>query len=202
MTLPASPMPAGFSDPVFEGQAAFRALMDAMVRPGLVVTAGAALAPPAGLMPAAAAAILAICDFETPLWLSPALQGGAAGPYLRFHAGAPLVTDPASAAFAVLDGRHEAFRLTDFAQGDASYPDRSTTVLVQVASLTAGKQIVVAGPGIAGIAELRIEDLPDDFGAQWQANRAAFPLGVDLIFVSGNQLVALPRSARLVGEAA
>lgn len=202
MTLPSSPMKAGFSDPVFEGQAAFRALMDAMARPGLVVTAGSALSPPAGLMPAAAAAILAICDFETPLWLSPALQGLAAGPYLRFHAGAPLVADPARAAFAVLDGRHEALRLSDFAQGDASYPDRSTTVLVQVSSLTAGRQITVSGPGIAGIAQLRVESLPADFAAQWHANRTAFPLGVDLIFVSGDQLVALPRSARLLGEAA
>lgn len=201
MSLPTTTMPSGFSDPVFEGQAAFRALMDAMARPGLIVTAGTSLQPPDGLMPGAAAAVLAMCDFETAVWLSPSLAAGAAGPFVRFHAGAPLVMDPARAAFAVLDLQHDPLRLTDFAQGDPEYPDRSTTILVQVTSLTGGKPMAVAGPGIAGIADMRVAGLPDDFALQWQSNRASFPLGVDLVFVSGDELVALPRSARLVGEA-
>jgi alpha-D-ribose 1-methylphosphonate 5-triphosphate synthase subunit PhnH len=40
--------------------------------------------------------------------------------------------------------------------------------------------------------------LPADFAARMQANRASFPLGVDLVLICGAQLVALPRSTHVV----
>jgi alpha-D-ribose 1-methylphosphonate 5-triphosphate synthase subunit PhnH len=48
-----------FADPVFESQAAFRAILAAMARPGAIHPCGQGLEPPAPLSPAAAAAILA-----------------------------------------------------------------------------------------------------------------------------------------------
>ena len=60
-----------FADPVFDSQTAFRRIMRAMSAPGTVLACGEALAPPASLSPAAAAALLALADFETPLWVAP-----------------------------------------------------------------------------------------------------------------------------------
>lgn len=197
MSKAAQAMAPGFADPVFDGQAAFRAVMDATARPGLIVDLGKTLSPPSGLMPAAAAAILALCDFETNLWLSPALREHA-GDYLRFHTNAPAIDHPHHAAFALLDLACDPLRLAGFAQGEAEYPDRSTTVIVQTRSLREGPCLQIAGPGIASTSELRASELPDDFAAQWSANKSAFPLGVDLLFVSGHELLALPRTTRLL----
>ena len=60
-----------FADPVFESQAVFRRIMRAMAAPGTILVCGEALAPPAPLAPAAAAALLTLADFETPLWIAP-----------------------------------------------------------------------------------------------------------------------------------
>jgi alpha-D-ribose 1-methylphosphonate 5-triphosphate synthase subunit PhnH len=40
--------------------------------------------------------------------------------------------------------------------------------------------------------------MPQHFAAQWRANRAAFPRGVDLILAAPDGVAALPRSTRLV----
>ncbi len=192
-----------FADPVFDSQAVFRRIMRAMAVPGTIFPCGEALTPPAPLAPAAAAALLTLADFETPLWIAPsfaAANRGAVAAYLTFHTGAPLAPSPETAAFALIDLAADGLRLERFAQGTAEYPDRSTTVVAQGAALGEGPALRLAGPGVAGEAELRAAPLPPDFLAQWAANRAGFPLGVDLILAAGTQLACLPRSVALSRE--
>jgi alpha-D-ribose 1-methylphosphonate 5-triphosphate synthase subunit PhnH len=189
-----------FADPVFESQAAFRAILGAMARPGAILACGRGLAPPAPLCPAAAATILALADFETPLWIAPSFSAnGEVASYLKFHTGAPLAASPDKAAFALLDAASDELRLTDFAQGTPDYPDRSTTVVIQVRFLAAGPRLTLDGPGVRGETTLAAGPLSEDFLAQWRANHAAFPLGVDCIVAAGADVAALPRSARLTG---
>ena len=59
----------GFAEPVGEAQATFRAVLDAMARPGKLHQAGERLAAPVPLDPATAALLLTLADNETPLWL-------------------------------------------------------------------------------------------------------------------------------------
>jgi alpha-D-ribose 1-methylphosphonate 5-triphosphate synthase subunit PhnH len=190
----------GFQEPVFDSQRAFRAAMEALANPGRIRMIGQELteAPVAG---AAAAITLALCDYETPLFMAPsvAARPGAAD-YLRFHTDAMLVAEPAVAAFALVDLAHDTLDLSAFAQGTPEYPDRSTTVIAIVSSLAKGPSITLSGPGIATTAALRVAGLPGDFTEQWRANRAAFPLGVDIIFATSDAIVGLPRSARIVEE--
>jgi alpha-D-ribose 1-methylphosphonate 5-triphosphate synthase subunit PhnH len=190
---------AGFADQVLDGQRAFRAAMDALSRPGVVRPCGLGLGEGAPLAPAAAALVLALCDFETTLHLAPSLaaQAGMAD-YLRFHTDARIVADPSQAAFALLDLAADRLDLASFAQGVAAYPDRSTTMIALCSRVTAGPALAIAGPGVATVATLRVAGLPPDFPAQWAANRARFPLGVDLIFADQGAIVGLPRAMRLL----
>lgn len=188
-----------FADPVFESQAAFRAILGAMARPGAILACGEGLAPPAPLSPAAAAAILALADFETPLWIAPSLLAGEIASYLKFHTGAPFAASPGKAAFALIDAAADPLRLADFAQGTQDYPDRSTTVVVQLSSLSNGPRLTLAGPGIRGEKTVALGPLPEGFSEQWRTNQAAFPLGVDCILAGAAEVAALPRSVRLTG---
>jgi len=189
---------AGFSDPVFQSQGAFRALLAALSEPGLACDLGDAIVPPAGLEAATAVALLTLADYETPIWLPAALRDGPAGAWLRFHCGAALVDDPARAAFAVIDGAATEPRLAAFNAGDDQFPDRSTTALIQCAGFEGGEAVTLEGPGIPSRRSIAPTGLRPGFWAEVEANAALYPLGVDLLLVHGAQVLGLPRSTQIV----
>lgn len=189
---------AGFSDPVFQSQGAFRALLAALSEPGVTCDLDDAIVPPAGLEAATAVALLTLADYETPIWLPAALRNGPAGAWLRFHCGAALVDDPTRAAFAVIDGAVAEPKLAAFNAGDDQFPDRSTTVLVQCAGFAGGDAVTLEGPGIAGQRSIALTGLRPGFWAEVEDNAALYPLGVDLLLVHGAQVLGLPRSTQIV----
>jgi alpha-D-ribose 1-methylphosphonate 5-triphosphate synthase subunit PhnH len=190
-----------FDDPSRASQAVFRNVMKAMARPGLARPLATKLAAPEPLSPAAAAVALTLLDHETPLWLDPRLAGARqVGEWLKFHTGAPLTADPAQSAFAFISDPARTPPFEAFSLGSLEYPDRSTTLVLQVARLDRGDLLELCGPGIAGTARFFAQPLPDDFRARLLANRALFPRGIDLILVSTDAVAALPRSIRLVSE--
>ncbi len=178
----------GFSDPVTEAQACFRALLDAMARPGTLHPAGQALQPPAPLAPATAAALLTLVDAESPLWLDAAASD--AWPWLAFHCGATRA-EPDAAAFLCALAMPP---LATLNAGTDAGPEDSATLILQVEALGSGRGYRLSGPGIASTATLHVTGLPPDFAAQWAANHALFPRGVDLVLCAGAQLCALPRT--------
>jgi alpha-D-ribose 1-methylphosphonate 5-triphosphate synthase subunit PhnH len=182
----------GFADPVLDAQAAFRAVLEAMSRPGRVVVAGSALRPPAPLCPAAAAVLLALADADTPLWSD---AGADAEAWLRFHCGAPFVPTPGTAAFALATGTPPA--LSALEAGTEEQPQRGATLVVQVAALDAGRGWRLSGPGIEHEHRLAVTGAPDGFVAAWAANRACFPRGVDVVLCAGDRIAALPRTVTI-----
>ncbi|MBP8248125.1 MAG: phosphonate C-P lyase system protein PhnH [Phenylobacterium sp.] len=186
-----------FSDPTRGSQAVFRKVMEAMARPGVIHDLGFAPDAPQGLDRAAGAIALTLFDFETPVWLDPALRGGTAEGWIRFHCGAPLTADPMAAAFALISDISASPALRAFNMGDAKYPDRSTTLVIQLPALEGGPEVVLTGPGIKTQMTLALAGLPDGFWAQVQDNHEQFQFGVDLIFVAGDRVTALPRSTRV-----
>lgn len=188
----------GFADPVFDGQKVFRAVMDAMAEPGTIQSSGDLTVPPAPLSAVAAAVALALCDADTPLWLDPALQASsAARHWLGFHTGAPLANTPADAHFALVSGPAELIALENFAQGTQEYPDRSTTLIMQVSSLSGGTALHLEGPGIETSASIAPTSLPRHFVEQWKQNHARFPRGVDVILAAPEGVACLPRTTRI-----
>jgi alpha-D-ribose 1-methylphosphonate 5-triphosphate synthase subunit PhnH len=184
---------AAFEDSALGAQSAFRALLEALARPGTPQAMGPDLpTPPAGMGRGLYTAILALADFETTVWLAPELGDTAAG--LRFQLGAKLVEEPGDAAFALAADGTALPPLAAFAQGDDAYPDRSTTLLVEVSPLRTDGGWRLTGPGIAAEARLDARGLPADFVAQWGENHARFPRGVDLLLFDGTAVVGLPRT--------
>lgn len=193
-------MTALASSSAFASQAAFRALMEAFARPGEIRTLRGAAAP-APLAPASAALVQSLADYETPVWLDGAFAAvPAVADWIRFHTGAPMVKEPREAGFALIA---DPLALPDFAQfalGSEEYPDRSTTLIVQIERFE-GRALALEGPGIKGSRTLAAEPLPDDIAERLRANRELFPRGIDLVLVAGAQVAALPRSVRVLTEA-
>jgi len=174
--------------------------MRAMSAPGSIVAVGTPLSPPQPLFAPTAALLLTLCDFETPVWCDrPLAENPGVADFLRFHTGARLVLSPAEAAFAVVADSRRLPALGDFAQGTCDYPDRSSTVLVQVESLEASGWRL-EGPGIRQHARLFAAPLPAAFVNELGANRSRFPCGVDILLATQGAIAALPRSVR-IGEA-
>jgi alpha-D-ribose 1-methylphosphonate 5-triphosphate synthase subunit PhnH len=185
----------GFTDPVHDAQGTFRAVLDALARPGLPRPLVADLAPPAPLTPELAAVALTLTDPDTPVWLDAALAGCPdVAAYLRFHTGAPLTGDPARAAFALVREPARCPPLARFAPGTPAYPDTATTLVLALDAITPGEGFRLAGPGIRGDARVAPAPLPAGFVGQLAENRADFPLGVDLILTAPGRVAGLPRS--------
>lgn len=180
---------AGFGDPVRDSQSVFRAVMDAMARPGRVHRVIGPLVPP--LDPATAAVLLTLVDGETPLWLDDDVA--AAWEWIAFHCGARRAP-AAAAAFAVVKGPTA---LTRFPAGSDEAPETSATIILQVEALGAGDALRLSGPGLAGEETLRVTGLPASFIDFWQGNRRSFPRGVDVILCAGDRLAALPRTVEI-----
>ncbi|MCL1480599.1 phosphonate C-P lyase system protein PhnH [Marinobacter sp. M3C] len=186
---------AGFDDPVHQSQQVFRRALTALSEPGTVQNVSESPAPE-GANIASYQLCLALLDAETPLWIAPALRTDALVSALRFHCGCRLVDEPGQAEFALISTDFDG-DLTQFAQGSHEYPDRSTTVIVQVESLDSASTWVLRGPGIDGIRKVGIAGLDPRWPGMLADNCSRFPCGVDLLFTAGTALMGLPRTTRV-----
>ncbi len=192
-------MTAGFAQPVLSAQTTFRTVLNAVAHPGRAYPITVAVSAPPPLSPGAAALALTLCDHDTPLWLDAGLRASeAVVAWLRFHCGSTIVDDPREAAFAIASEACDLPRFERFSLGASDYPDRSTTIILQVESLHTGPVLQLTGPGIKDRQVVRASPLPDDIDARLIANRSRFPRGVDLLLVTDHEVAALPRSVRLL----
>lgn len=192
-------MAPGFADPVLDAQRVFRAVLNAMARPGTITQIRMPTTPPAPVDPAAGAVLLSLADHETPVWIDSGDRVPGFAEWLGFHCGSRLVTDPMQATFALVTAGATMPPLTAFEPGSEEYPDGSATVIVQVPSLTGGSAWTLTGPGIRDRIDFAPSGLPAASKDWIVENNARFPQGVDLMFTRGNHLVGLPRSTRLKG---
>lgn len=182
----------GFADPVLGAQSCFRAILEAMSRPGRVQSLPLDLTPPAPLAPATAAVLLTLVDAETPLWSD---AGEAAEAWVRFHCGCPMVSDPAAAAFVLATQSPPA--LTRLDAGTDEEPQASATLILQAEGLAAGVGWHLTGPGIESEHRLMAQGVPADFLASRAKLEPLFPRGVDVILCAGPHIAALPRSLQI-----
>ncbi|MEL6968240.1 MAG: phosphonate C-P lyase system protein PhnH [Pseudomonadota bacterium] len=223
----ASPTPAqapnpalalGFREPVHDAQETFTAIMDAMARPGLIKVARPAQmkvaqpgplktvtlpqGAPVGLHLTTASVLLTLLDHDSSVSFDATLddQEGLRR-WNAFHTGAPVADSPADADFAVLATFDETLALDEYRQGEPSYPDRSTTLIIQVDRLQNGAGWRLTGPGIQTEHLLDVDPTVEPAGAsfldQWNRNRGQFPLGVDIVLCAPDAIACLPRTVKI-----
>ncbi|GLT14585.1 phosphonate C-P lyase system protein PhnH [Vibrio algivorus] len=212
---------AGFGDTIHDSQYCFRQLLTAMSQPGTLVELN--LAQGFGsMMPASTQILLALADNSTPVWLSNAFANDIAiRENLNFHLGCAILSSQKDAEslsgiqqkpnFAVISQHDIAnfdWSQTSFYVGCEEYPDRSTTVIVEVVGLStvpcslsesdteSPVVLRLSGPGIEREARVVVQSLSSTAISVMLSQRKThkFPLGLDFILVSGEQVVALPRS--------
>lgn len=196
---------AGLQNPVSDAQVIFRSALKAMSEPGTLVD----IAQPNGvanLTPAMFGLILALIDQQTTLWLSDSFNQPSIVKNIQFHAGAMLTTDAAGAQFALAQG-DQITDLARFNQGSDESPEMSCSLLLQVSHLSAldaahsdqpiNQQLVLTGPGIQSSQTIAIGELSSEL-LDYLVNRdTAFPKGLDCYFVSGDQLLCIPRTTQI-----
>lgn len=187
----------GFHDPVFQAQSVFRHVMDGMARPGTLQTVSEDAGAPSPLGLAAGAIALTLLDHETPVWFSATLQKSAVPVWLSFHTGASLAPEKAEARFAFLEAGANLPSFGLFSAGAQDYPDRSTTLIIEIAGFAGTESLKLTGPGIAGGRIIHPEGLPEGFLRQWTQNHALFPRGLDIILTASTEFICLPRTTRI-----
>lgn len=202
----------GFTDPVHDAARTFRGILEAMAHPGRVVRPLRTIlpgTPPTGLHAVTAAVALTLFDHETPVHGSSLSDEAEA--WFRFHCGCPVVADTAPARFVVMGDGMALPDLTHIETGTDTYPDRSATLLIQVASLVtavggedaaalSGMDLIrLEGPGIPGERRLLVAGLDKGFWQAFARNRSLYPAGYDVMLLAPEALACLPRTVTARG---
>ncbi len=182
----------GFDNPVHDAGRIFRAVLDAMARPGRVVSLTGLSGTPAGMHVSTAAVALTLFDADTPV--CPEGFGDDSAAWLQFHCGCPVLSAPEEALFGLFRSGMQLDGAERYSGGSESYPDRSATLLVQVDSLREGDQLRLEGPGIQDEQRLAVSGLDRAFWPLFARNRATYPLGVDVILCAPSEVACLPRT--------
>lgn len=174
-------------DPVHDTRETFRALCDAMSRPGTVQRVPAA--------PADHAVAATIVDHEVSAYtddddLRDALSGQG-----RFDEAQPDEAD------IVHTHGVPSWDTGDLARGSLVEPSEGATAIYRVESLSSDPEdglttVTLSGPGVPDTRTVRLGLPADEFDAI-AAAQSPYPRGVDAIFTAADQVVAIPRSVSM-----
>jgi alpha-D-ribose 1-methylphosphonate 5-triphosphate synthase subunit PhnH len=192
-------------DEVFDSQATFRALLDAMSRPGTIqkIRRITYTASPGGFCRPSLSILKTLCDHRVSFSIGESHATSEWIRYLEVNLSAPYRTVD-SADFVLFDGAAYDDGFTRIRRGSLEFPEGSATALLFIARLSAGPDdtegpvcdLTVAGPGVNGRARLSVTGLDPTYVAERKRSNRAFPLGIDLFLVDPDGLVAgVPRTS-------
>ncbi len=170
-------------------QRVFRRLLDAMARPGTIVT----LSPWIESSSAHMAVLATLADAEVTLADADGLIDEVAWRFLDCRRG-----DLASARFVLAAGSRAP--AADFTPqiGTLTSPELGATLILTVEGLgQSGSLYSLSGPGIAGHIEVRFGTLHKAWIERRSAWNRFFPMGVDMVLADQTYVLALPRTTRL-----
>jgi alpha-D-ribose 1-methylphosphonate 5-triphosphate synthase subunit PhnH len=179
-----------------EAQHAFRAVLDALARPGTVTRLpdGPLRSVPATLLP-----VLALADLGTPVCVLE--QDGRWADAVAVATNAPTVgLGEARLVAAVRPITLEELRA--LRRGSAVAPEDAAFACVPVTDVDGGsRRWRVSGPGTVNGSVIAPTGLPTGFAEARAETVAQFPAGIDLLLVAPDgRVVGLPRSATLTEE--
>ncbi|MFD4404869.1 phosphonate C-P lyase system protein PhnH [Nocardia sp. NPDC058499] len=175
-------------------QTVYRAVLDALSRPGSVRQL------PESLYPAALLPVLALADLETGVHVvEPA--GDEWAPLAAVATGAPAREVSEAKYVVVLDPSVAADAVRAATAGTAQSPETGATVVIAVDAVAGGTPVRLAGPGVATETEFAPAGADPAVWAARATRITGFPAGVDLLFVGRDgRLVGVPRTAAVTFE--
>ena len=185
-------------DPIFNGQHHYRRLLDAMARPGKIVSLDdVSISPPLGWSAAAMLVGFTLLDREVSFW-NLLLDQGLKN-YLSHQTGA-VYAEVELADFVFWQGHVPFSKNKSIKSGTLEYPEDSATLILQVDEVSEhaienSLGVIMTGPGIKHDHTRFIKGLhPDNLMLIQQIN-AEYPLGVDLFLADRkNQVMAISRT--------
>jgi alpha-D-ribose 1-methylphosphonate 5-triphosphate synthase subunit PhnH len=183
----------GFEDPARGSQQTFRAILEAMEHPGQIVTIRENPHAPQVFNSACAAACLTLLDYETAVWTdidwrSPAIS------WLQFGCGSSVVTEPCMANFAIITNPTTMPPLDYFRISRYEYPEKATTMVVQVNDILPVPDNKYSKIFSGKIARLELKGVTQNFWYQWQQLSRLYRPGIDIFFTCDDVLTALPKT--------
>jgi alpha-D-ribose 1-methylphosphonate 5-triphosphate synthase subunit PhnH len=175
-------------------QSAFRALLEAMARPG---TVGRVDPHPGGGPFAAPLALLeSLLDHEVTFAVVPDADA-AREPLLRYTGS--RASPPERADYLLCHGADGiAAGLRAAKDGELEYPDRSGTLVALVESVGAGDVLWLAGPGVRTTVDVRVGGFTAEHRQLFAERNASVPTGVDLVLIDADgRFTCLPRYTRI-----
>lgn len=180
-----------------ESQRIFRAVLDALARPGTL-----GLLPPVDGCPAALLPLLALADLSTPVCLLTDNDTGEDwARAVRALTSAP-VTSLGRARLAAALRPVTAAELAPVRTGTAAAPEDGALITLAIKSFSPnGFSLPLTGPGVSGTSELRVAGLPGGFAEARRALTDGFPAGADFLLVAPDGRIAgLPRTTVIEQE--
>lgn len=184
---------SGFNNAVFDSQYVFNALLKTTSFPGSIYDLDAKHLPSvwAGLYPSTVAVLLSLADKDTSFHVIDQFYETKIINSLNFYIQAQHA-DVKSADFLVSDASSFE-KLNDCKVGSEYSPEFSATLIIQIQDFHKGENYCLTGPGIL---DERLVNLP--LGECWlnflKEKNSSFPMGVDCLITSPNQIMAIPRT--------
>lgn len=193
--------------PVTQSQALFRALLKSMSEPGEMGHISAVLnkteASDSALFSTSWTIAQSLFDHDTTVFLSASLNTKTIKTSVQFQTDAKVTADPSLAAFAILTSE-EITHDSEFNLGTLEAPHDSCTLIIQVPAIYQASELkaelpslVLSGPGIETQRTLQIAGMTPYLLNLLQRNQALYPCGIDFIFCTPDEFLAIPRSTRV-----
>lgn len=176
-------------------QATFRALLDAMSRPGTVHHLPMPR-PDDGVWGGALLVLQALLDHEVTFHV----VGDQTQPHDQLLRRTGARSAPLERAdFVLARGGGAVAAVEEAREGGFEEPERAATVVLLVDSLGGnGVALTLSGPGIEATSMLSVEGVPAEAFESLRRRTITFPQGVDAILVdTADHVAAIPRSTRI-----
>ena len=152
----------GFKDKTFESQEAFRLILQATSNPGKKIQFTNDYHSLENLNASSINIIFTLLDLDTNVFIQSAQESNISN-FIKLHTGAPITKNKVESDFAVVtDGDLD---FDSFHVGLDQYPDKATTLIIQIHSMSQGEDFVLSGPGIKNSNRITLSEFV------YQANR-------------------------------
>ena len=185
----------GFKNKTFESQEAFHLILQATANPGKKVKFMNHNYSQKDLHISSVNIIFTLLDLDTNVFIQSA-QENIISNFIKLHTGSPITKNKIESDFAIIT--HGDLDFDSFNDGLDQYPDKSTTLIIQIQSMSEGEDFVLSGPGIKISNQITLRGIPHNFKEKINSNSSKFPRGVDIFLTCNDELISLPRTIKIV----